>query len=248
MLRFILLCLPVLLFALPCYSQNTRTNSMQDHDTAGKTIVIRKTADFPISGDTTSANWRSTKWILLPQRSSAGQHYKTRIKLLYSATGLYFLYYCEDKKLTATMQSDFLDLWNEDVIEVFLQPDKHNAAYLEYELSPLNYELPIIIFNEKGRLNSWQPFHYDADRKTRHITTIQGGEKKPNAVAESWIAEFFIPYSLMKPVLQKNPVSGTTWKGNLYRIDYDAGEALWSWQINSGNFHEFEKFGNFQFE
>jgi len=52
----------------------------------------------------------------------------------------------------------------------------------------------------------------------------------------------------MKPVLPCTPVSGTIWKGNLYRIDYDNGETLFSWQLTSGNFHEYEKFGSFLFE
>jgi hypothetical protein len=146
------------------------------------------------------------------------------------------------------MQGDFLDLWNEDVVEIFLQPDESTPAYLEYEISPLDYELPIIIYNEKGKLNSWQPFHYGKDRKTRHATTVQDGEKKSNALVNSWMTEVFIPYKLMKPVLDKPPSSGTHWKGNLYRIDYDNEEGLWSWQLTSGNFHEYDKFGSFQFE
>ena len=40
---------------------------------------------------------------------------------------------------------DFLDLYNEDVVEVFLWPDESFPVYFEYEVSPLNYELPIII-------------------------------------------------------------------------------------------------------
>ena len=53
---------------------------------------------------------------------------------------------------------------------------------------------------------------------------------------------------LMKPVLDAPPSSGTKWKGNLFRIDYDKGQALWSWQLTSGNFHEYEKFGSLRFE
>lgn len=220
----------------------------EQHALAGDEIVIKKTADFKISGDGSAGNWSAAGWIKIPQRTSSGQHYETKAKLLYSGTGVYALFSCEDKLLSNTMQADFLDLWNEDVIEIFLQPDKNKPAYFEYELSPLNFELPIIILNEKGRLNSWIPFHYEGDRKTHHATTIQGGERKSKAFVGNWITEVFIPYKLMKPVLDTTPSSGTRWKGNLYRIDYDKGEATWSWQLTSGNFHEYEKFGNFLFE
>ena len=211
-------------------------------------IRIKKTTDFPLSGDGSHANWEKTDWLTLPARSASAT-YTTRVKTLYSATGMYFLYFCEDKKLTVTMEADFLDLWNEDVIEVFIQPDAKRPAYFEYELSPLNYELPILIYNDSGRLNSWQPFHYNEDQKTRHLTAVQGGEKKSMASVKSWTAEFFIPFKAMKMIADEIPQSGTRWKGNLYRIDYDTGEeSLYSWQRTSGNFHEYKRFGTFIFE
>lgn len=211
-------------------------------------LLIRKTTDFEISGNGSAKNWASAQWIAIPLRTATGVVYETKVKLLYSGSGMYFLFSCQDKKLSNTMQSDFLDLWNEDVIEIFLQPDATRPAYFEYELSPLNYELPIIIFNEKGKLNSWIPFHYEDDRKTKHATSVTGGERKTNAMVSGWTTEVFVPYQLLKPILNTLPSSGTEWKGNLYRIDYDKGETLWSWQLNSGNFHEYNKFGSFRFE
>lgn len=211
-------------------------------------LLIRKTDDFSLTGTGIDIHWNKAEWISIPQLTAGRQIYATKAKVLYSETGIYFLFVCADQKITATMLADFLDLWNEDVIEVFMQPDTTVPAYFEYELSPLNYELPISIFNEKGKLNSWLPFHYEEERKTRHAVTVQGGAQKSHATIDSWTSEIFIPYKLMKPLLKELPVSGTRWKGNLYRIDYDKGETLWAWQRNSGNFHEYEKFGVLQFE
>lgn len=217
-------------------------------DDSNKTLTIKKTDDFQISGNASAENWLKARWISIPKRTTTGPCYLTKVKLLYSATGIYVFFFCEDKNLTATMEKDFLDLWTEDVVEIFLQPDGGNPAYLEYEISPLNYELPIIIYNEKGKLNSWQPFHYENDRKTRHATTVQGGEKKSNGQVKSWTAEIFIPFNLMKPVLDKVPTSGTNWKGNIFRVDYDEEATEWSWQLTGSSFHEYEKFGSFHFE
>jgi len=225
---------------------NNQTANINQSEEGG--CIIKKTTDFEVSGNGAAKNWDAASWLTIPQRTTAGDNHETKVKLLYSATGMYFLYSCNDSKLTNTMQQDFLDLWNEDVIEIFLQPDENIPAYLEYELSPLDFELPIIIFNENGKLNSWIPFHYEAERKTRHATSITAGEKKAGGLAGNWMAEVYIPFTLMKPVLKTLPITGTKWKGNLYRIDYDKGEALWSWKLNSGNFHEYDKFGSFRFE
>jgi hypothetical protein len=59
-------------------------------------------------------------------------------------------------------------LYNEDVIEAFFWPDEKNPLYFEYELSPLNYELAILVPNNKGNFFGWRPWHYEGDRKTRH--------------------------------------------------------------------------------
>ena len=72
-----------------------------------------------------------------PARPTTGLPYETRVKVLYSKKGLYVLMDATDKKLTATMQEDFQNLWTEDVFEVFLWPDERDPLYFEYEISPL---------------------------------------------------------------------------------------------------------------
>ena len=77
--------------------------------------------------------------------ADATHAYETRVKVLYSPTGLYVLMDATDRRLTATMKEDFLDLWNEDVFEFFLWPDEKQPVYFEYEISPLGFELPILV-------------------------------------------------------------------------------------------------------
>lgn len=210
-------------------------------------IKVKPTNDFTVTGNGSHASWNTAAWITLPQRNKQ-EPLSTKVKTLYSTTGIYFLFHCTDKRISATMQADFLDLWTEDVAEVFLWPDTLQPAYFEYEISPLNYELPILISNHQGDLVRWQPFHYDADRKTQHATAVQGGEKKSGASIKSWTAEFFIPFKLLRPLQNITPRPGTAWKANLYRVDYDKDETEWSWQLTGKSFHDISKFGYLVFE
>ncbi len=211
-------------------------------------IFIKKTDDFQVSGTGDYAGWSQTDWVPLTIQESAGRTLGTKTKVLYSETGLYFLFQSDDQKLTASIQEDFASLWREDVVEVFLWPDPAVPIYFEYELSPLNYELPILVPNINGKAQGWKPWNYRGKNKTQHATSIQGGEKTGNAAIAGWTAEFFIPYALMSPIVQAVPASGTTWRGNLYRIDYDQGYQTWSWKKTSGSFHEFSKYGTLIFE
>jgi hypothetical protein len=227
---------------------NKNTTESVNAKTEEGVLTIKKSSDFEVTGNGSSQNWNKTEWLIIPQRTSSGETLTTKVKSLYSETGIYFLFNCQDKKLTATMNADFLDLWYEDVVEVFLWPDESIPAYFEYEISPLNYELPILISNEKGDLVRWQPFHYDPDRKTRHATEVKGGEKKTNATISEWTAEFFIPYKLLRPLKNISPKSGTKWRSNFYRVDYDNKRTGWSWQLTGRSYHDYEKFGTLIFE
>nr|WP_295868316.1 carbohydrate-binding family 9-like protein [uncultured Chitinophaga sp.] len=214
---------------------------------AQSVLKVRNTPDFTITGAGTDANWNKTSWITLSQRSGDVPA-KTQVKALYSGKGIYFLFHCEDKRLSNTMQADMLDLWKEDVVEAFLWPDTTQPAYFEYELSPLNYELVLLISNQQNDLAGWQPFHYGEDRRTLHATAIQGGEKKGGATVNGWTAEFFIPYKLLRPLNNAHPTAGTVWKANFYRVDYDKGSAEWCWQLTGPSFHDLPHFGWLHFE
>lgn len=209
-----------------------------------------QTEDFEITGDGSARSWEQAEWLDLSQRASATKDsMETRVKVLYSPTGIYFLFYCEDKKLTAYMDADFMDLWKEDVVEVFLWTDQSVPVYFEYEISPLNYELAIIVSNEDGDLVRWMPFHYEEDRQTRHATAVLDGEKRSDAAVSGWTAEFFIPYKLLRPLNNIAPRSGTEWRANFYRVDYDDdSHTSWAWQQTTGSFHQYERFGTLVFD
>ncbi|GAB3496299.1 hypothetical protein GCM10027341_14870 [Spirosoma knui] len=211
-------------------------------------IHIRKTEDFQVNGKGDHINWTKTPWLPITIQESAGRMLTTNTKLLYSATGLYVLFQCEDQKLTASIEEDFAALFKEDVVEVFIWPDPSVPIYFEYELSPLNYELAILVPNINGRFNGWKPWNYKVGSRTQHATSVQGGDKISQATVSGWTAEVFIPYRLLAPLVQSPPTPGTRWRGNLYRIDYDQGYTTWSWRKTSGSFHEFDKYGTWIFD
>jgi len=240
MKRRILLRLFVLCLILAVNSSLIAAKSEND------SVIIKKCQDFKITGDGQSDQWKTTGWINLYQPDPADPAYNTKVKVLYSKSGIYFLFNCGDKKLTSTMKADNLNLWEEDVVEVFLWTDENFPVYFEYELSPYNFELPIMVPNNNGTFLGWLPWHYEGERKTQHATNVSRENGKD---ISAWEAEFFIPYKLLAPLSNVPPLSGTKWRANMYRIDYDKGsEVPFAWQKTTGTFHEYKKFGTFIFE
>jgi len=251
LIYFFLVLTPSLLSAQTNFSANNNL------------LKVKSTNDFIVTGDGSSENWKNTDWNNLPQHNSttlknAGWNiqsqpgmvkdlqYATSFKLLYSKKGIYCLFKCEDSAITATLKGDYLNLYDEDVVEMFLRPDTSLPAYFEYELSPLNYELPILIINKNGNAAGWKPWQYEGDRKIRHAVKINEINSGNNRLA--WTAEIFIPFSVLTPMSNVPPKKGTQWRANFYRIDYDRSPVYFGWQLTRQSFHDPERFGILKFE
>jgi hypothetical protein len=209
---------------------------------------VPRCEDFEVDGTGQAAAWEQAEWTALHRREAEGLDYTARVKMLYSPTGLYVLMEGSDRRLTASMTKDFENLWTEDVFEVFLWPDQRFPLYFEYEISPLGYELPILIPNLDGAFLGWRPWHYEGERKTRKGVSIQGGPQRSGAEIEGWRAEMFFPYELLRPLTNVPPRPGTQWRANFYRVDYDREPSTsWDWARVGPSFHEYEKFGTLIF-
>jgi predicted TIM-barrel fold metal-dependent hydrolase len=233
------------------YHKNVeRVFGLPGADTAAPAALhVKATDDFDVTGDGSAAAWKKAEWVPLRRRTKDGQTYETRVKALYSKTGLYVLADCADRKITATIKEDFSNLWTEDVFEVFLWTDERQPLYFEYEISPLNVELPILVPNNDGKFLGWRPWHYEGNRKTRKATSARGGELKSGGAVSGWKAEVFIPYELLTPLQNVPPKAGSRWRANFYRMDYDDGKTTsWDWAPVGSSFHEFQKFGTLIFD
>ena len=216
---------------------------------AEKILHIPRSEDFEVTGDGSAAAWKNVPWESLSKRTTGGHDYDARVKMVYSKTGLYVLVSGTDRKVTATMQEDFLNLWTEDVFEFFFWPDERLPLYFEYEISPLGHELPILIPNVGGKFLGWRPWHYEGERRTRHAVTTAGGANTPGAKIASWTAEVFVPYKLLEPLANVPPKPASRWHANFYRVDYDDGrETSWDWARVGPSFHEYERFGTLIFD
>lgn len=213
-------------------------------------VEVKKCRDFEITGKGVSPEWDKSPWLKLWKVQLGEDLYTTKAKVLYSDHGIYFLVNCVDKKLSATIRENMGDLYTEDVVEVFIWPNIQEAIYFEYEISPLDKELVLMVPNTEGTFHGWLPWHYEAGRKIIHKTTVQGGAQEPGAAIEGWTTEFYIPFALLTGLKNVPPTSGMQWRMNICRIDYDGEEPIhWTWSRGVGNqFHNYQSFGIFRFE
>jgi hypothetical protein len=213
------------------------------------TLILPHVGDFEIDGLGRAPAWQKAQWQDLARTGAGPSAYRTRLKALWSDAGIYLLFDCEDRRLTCTITEHMGDLFLEDVVEAFFWPDEGQIVYFEYELSPLGFELPILVANSGSRFHGWLPWHFTGPRRTRFAVGVRGGPQAPGAAVEGWTAEVFLPFALMTGLGNTPPEAGRTWRANFYRIDYDAAPAShWAWhEIAGGNFHDYRNFGTIRF-
>jgi len=212
-------------------------------------LTVMKCSDFTITGDGSGTQWQKAHWIPLQKLDQGGAEDKSQFKIMYSGKGIYLLFSGDDQKITTTYEKDFENLFQADVFEVFFHPDPQYPLYLEYEINHLNKELVLLIPNIKGKLNGWTPWHYENERRVIKKVHIEGGKAEMGGAIKSWSAELFFPFALFNPLPNVPAISGTIWKANFYRLDYDTGRMIkWAWSPINTSFHEFEKYGTIRFE
>ena len=210
---------------------------------------VRATKDFEVTGKGDNGAWGRAEWVTLRRIEPDGHPYESRFKILHSKKGVYILMDGTDRKLTSTMTKPYAHLWKEDVYEVFLWTDERHPLYFEYEISPTNHELPILVPNIDGKFLGWTPWDYEGGRKIRKATSATGGPAESGAAVTGWRAEFFIPYGLLRPLGNVPPKPGTRWRANFYRVDHDGGtRTRWEWAHVDKRFHEIQNFGTLIFE
>lgn len=205
-------------------------------------LMLDHTEDFELISEN-KEKFKSARWNVL-KRAGGEKEYQTRFKALYSKTGIYFLAECADSEITSTLKNDGEDLYTEDVLEFFVQPDRRYPVYLEYELSPRNRELVLMVSHNGAKFYGWTPFHYTGERKTAHIVWNDMHRPESSDAFSLWGGMIYLPFVLFEGVAEHIPQSGDVWYGNIFRIDYDGGEiSRYAFAPGCGTeFHDFRKF------
>jgi hypothetical protein len=132
----------------------------------------------------------------------------TQVQSCWDADGLYIRFTCQDRHVAATLLGRDEPLYEEDVVEVFIDESGDGSRYLEFEVNPNNALFDARIAND---LNG--TIQIDSDWDAQGIRT----SVTPGQGRDLFVYDIFIPHvNFGRP-----PTPGTEWRVNLYRIDED---------------------------
>ncbi|HZG83636.1 carbohydrate-binding family 9-like protein [Paenibacillus sp.] len=160
---------------------------------------------------------------------------ETAVRAYWDSKALHIRFDCEDDYVAASMTSRDDPLYEEDVVEIFIDETGEGRRYLEFEVSPRNIVFDAIIHrDEAGGLQIDKEWNAEAME-----TQVFANENRRT---------YFI--SIPFEAFAERPQLGTVWRWNLYRIDDDpSGRRHYSAWSPTGkvNFHMPARFGELVF-
>lgn len=168
----------------------------------------------------------------------------TAIQSLWNDEGLFFYLRMTDTHVWGNYRRRDDPLWEEENIELFLDPLRDGKDYLEIQVSPANVIFDALFAHADTR---------DLDREKRHTVPglrtavhVQGTLNRDGDNDVYWSVELFVPFASL-PQFAFDEAGGYTQTGiNLFRYDRPtatpAEVSAWA-PVGPGSFHRPERFG-----
>jgi len=227
----------LVVFMLPYVSNLNAQSRMTD-----KIKVAHVKNDFSIN-ELDDKAWKSAKEVVVDKYWSGENAPKNRqfkAKLLWSKAALYVRFEANQAEPlivsdTPNLKSKTKGLWDRDVCEIFLAPDKNEPRkYFEFEIAPNGEWIDLGIYQKPDeRITDW-----DYKSGMQSAAKIEK-DKVVMTIKIEWTA------------FGKTPKTGDIWLGNIFRC-VGAGETrgylAWSPTLTKeASFHVPEKFAEFEF-
>lgn len=171
-----------------------------------------------------------------------GSRLRTDVAVYRDEKRLFFLFSMDDDGIVASQYERDAELWREDVVEIFLAPDRLDSYY-ELEVSPVGTLFDAhVTFPGENRETMTVDTAWDCLEMYAAVRRVISNEGETTEILVS------IPFGCLSG---HTPSSGETWRANFYRIDRSpVGNSFDAWsptRTSRPDFHVPARFGTLGF-
>lgn len=216
----------------------------------------KTTGAITVDGKLTEADWaKATELTLTNTVTGAPVPLKSTVKALWDDKYFYVGFYFEDPDAWTTFLKDEEPLWEQEVAEVFIDPEGKGHSYYEFEINPINKIVDLFVLNQgpkyKGFYKVWQEWNFSTAMK--RAVVVEGDGKTRGSKDKSWTVELGFPFDEMWTAPNIPPQDGDMWRVNFYRIEHPSTNAKEDWYAAwnptiSPSFHTPWQFGKVIFK
>ena len=222
----------------------------QPAEPALPTVRATKTTDaIDVDGQLNEAAWQSAMATprLVDTMTGGAAEPNATVKLLWDEQNLYVAFEVADDFLKTEFDERDDHLWEQDTVEVMVDPEGDGRNYFEMQVSPMG-----IVFDTRyDTRRQPQPFgHVDWNSNLRAGVSRRGTPNDDEA-DQGYTVEAAIPWAAFaagEPPAQR-PAAGATWRMNFFVMDTrEEGQRAVSWSPpRVGDFHTLNRFGRVVF-
>ncbi|MDH3650889.1 MAG: carbohydrate-binding family 9-like protein, partial [Saprospiraceae bacterium] len=203
--------------------------------------AVSANAPITIDGKLTESLYELAPKLMLqnsldPEEMLTNQ-YTTYAQIGYDHENLYIAFSCDDRDIWCTFSERDQRLWEQEVVEVFIDTDENPLDYVEIEVSPTNILYDSWITDPKNITRETADYNIKGIETAVHV---EGTTDDRSDQDTRWTVEMSIP---LNELTQASARTGQEWKINFYRINHDAhGPRLLAYSPTEGSFHTPERF------
>ena len=172
----------------------------------------------------------------------------TRARLLYDDANIYVAFDCDDPDVWGDLKNKDDAIYNEVVVEIFLDANADQKSYNELEVSPHNVQFDAAFVTRRSDL----PEAMKWDSGMVSAVQVRGTIDNDSDTDQGWSVEMQIPIARLMEVPHLPPQKGDRWRFNLYRLEHFKRRQQIEGQAFSplyqGDFHNLPRFGWLVFE
>jgi hypothetical protein len=148
--------------------------------------------------------------------------YETRFRALWSPSGLFLRFDANDPSPWHTMNRRDEHLWDEEVVEIFIDPDRSGRDYYELEVNPAN------VVCDLRMISPWPDKKGDIDWNLAGLETRVHPLGGAGAETRGWTTTAFLPWRGLRALPSAGnvavpPKPGDAWRFNVFRIERPGG-------------------------
>ena len=209
--------------------------------------------DINLTGKMDDPMWENAAPITLVDAITGEPgRFSTKVRVLYNAKYLYVGFQCEDDYVWGTVTERDGPIYDEECVEVFLNPALCEHQYYEVNVSPKNVVFDACIIN--GRTPEKTDASFSSLKELNlidlHTKVHVDGQINAPMKARRWTAEMAIPIAELFGAPNMPPKTGDVWRVNFYRIDSpkQGQQELYAWsKTERAAFHLPWRFGYLRF-
>jgi len=218
-------------------------------DDLARMVAHRLRGPLTIDGKLDEADWKAaeTSASFVQTMTGADGSFAAKVRVAYDAQKLYLGYEVADDFLKCSFTKPDDHLWEQDTIEVMIDPEGDAKNYFEIQVSPTG-----LVFDTRyDTRRRPQPFGELAWSSRTEAKVGLDGTPNDDGADKGYVVEMAIPWEALAagPTKALPPAAEAIWRMNFFVMDArEKGQRAVGWSPPLvGDFHTLERFGQVVF-